>query len=331
MDRQAVVVGALVLLAGCGGVSLGASGPETPEETLTPVPLSANGTDARAATPTERPPGVSAGGVVDARRLHEAHDAFLADRSYRWTLDYDLAGPGRSGPEFDRGFLRWAVVEPDRFLVRQANDDEPVNQSLFVNESGGYLQTVEGNVTRNQTVARPGSSEDYVPSGQIIERFLTGMDPNVTRVERRGRTYFRLHDSTGVPPTMERLAAEISNYSVTAYVAPEGFVRSMTVTFERSWETGYERVSIRFYYEAIGSVRVERPAWVADLPAVTPTPTPPSLPETEARGDQTEFGDDSTPESTDVTVATPTPTAAPPAPTATRATGTATPANRTGD
>lgn len=316
MDRLAVVVVALVLLAGCGGVSLGESGPETPEKTLTPVPLSANGTDARTGTPSERPPGVSAGGVVDTRRLHEAHDSFLADRSYRWTLDYDLAGPGRAGAEFDQGFLRWAVVEPDRFLVRQANDGELVNQSLFVNESGGYLRTVEGNVTHNRTIARPGTSEEYVPSGQIIERFLTGMNPNVTRVERRGRTYYRLHDSTGLPPTMERLATEISNYSVTAYVTPEGFVRSMSVTFDRSWGGGYERVSIRFYYEAVGSARVERPAWVADLPPVTPTPTPPG-----SRGGQSDTPAGSTPVSTDTTGATPTGTPD----------RTATPANATAD
>lgn len=275
MDGRPVVVAALLVLAGCGGLSFGAGdGPATPPETLTPVPVSSPGATS---TPIERPPGVSLVGIVDARRLREAHEAFLAGRSYRFTLDYDLTGPDRSGPPYEQGFRRRAVVEPGRFLVWQTDDGRPVNQSLFVNESGGYLRVVEGNVTRSETLARPGPSEDYVPSGQIIQRFLAGMAPNVTRIERGGRTYYRLYDSTGLPPALEQQAAVIYNYSVTAYVTPEGFVRSMTVTFERSWDVGQEHVSIRFYYEAVGSTSVERPAWVADLPLATPTPTPPEL------------------------------------------------------
>jgi len=321
----AVLVVVVVSLAGCGAAPFGSDAKATQAETLTPVPVSTP--TGSITTPVERPPGVSAGGMIDARRLREAHESAVADRSYRWTLDYDVDGPGRSDPVFEQGFTRRAVVGSNQFLVRQVDDGEPLNQSLFVNETGGYLRTVQGNVTRNETLDRPGTSEDYVASGQIIERFLSGMDPNVTRLERDGRTYYRLHDRTGLPPALERLATTVRNYSVTAYVTPGGFVRSMTVRYERFWDTGFEYVSIRFYYDDVGSATVDRPAWVDGLSLATPTPTPPALPREEARGDQTGFGNRTGPTPGGTTAPTVTPTAtAPPgsqtAPTTVAANGT---------
>jgi hypothetical protein len=268
---------ALVAVAGCGAAPFGSDTRPTPAETLTPVPVSTP--PESTATPVERPPGVTTGGVVDTRRLGEAHDAAVANRSYRWTLEYDVDRSGQA-TVFDGGFTRQAVVEPDRFLVRQREDDRALNGSLFVNETGGYLRTVEDNVTRTETLVRPGTSDDYVVSGQLVERFLSGMNPTVTRVDRDGRTYYRLHDRTGVPPTLERLAMQISDYSVTAYVSPEGFVRSMTVSYVRSTNSESERVTVRFYYEDVGSATVDRPAWVDGLSLPTRTPARPSQPDT---------------------------------------------------
>lgn len=267
-----VAVAVVVVLAGCGAAPFGSDARATPAETLTPVPVSTP--EVSSSTPVRRPPGVSLDGTIDATRLREAHVDAITDRSYRWTLDYDVDTPGRSEPIFEQGFTRRAIVEPDRFLVWQVDDGEPLNQSLFVNETGGYLRTVQGNVTRNETLVRPGTSESYLASGQIVERFLSGMDPDVTRVEHEGTTYYRLHDRTGLPPLLERLAATIRNYSVTAYVTPEGFVRSMTVSYERYWDSDFEYVSIRFYYDDVGSATVDRPAWVDGLSLATPTPTP---------------------------------------------------------
>ena len=299
MDFRPALVVAVVVLAGCGAAPFGGSESATPHETLTPVPVST--TEVSSATPVERPPGVSSGGVVYARRLREAHDGAIANRSYRWTLHYDVDRSGQA-PVFDMGFTRRAVVEPDRFLVRQREHGRALNGSLFVNQTGGYLRTVEDNVTSTETFVRPGTSDDYDVSGQLIERFLTGMDPTVTRVERSGRTYYRLHDRTGVPPTLERLAMRVSDYNVTAYVSPAGFVRSMTVSYVRSTNGESERVTVRFYYRDVGSATVDRPEWVDGLSLPTPTPTRP--PQSDAS--TTEPGNES------VTVtATATPTTAP--------------------
>jgi hypothetical protein len=283
MDLRPAVVVAVVVLAGCGAAPFGSGGPSTAAETLTPVPVSTP--TESSSTPVERPPGVSPVGIVDARRLREAHDGALANRSYRWTLDYDV---DRSGQEagLDGGFTRRVVVEPDRFFVRQTEDGRPLNGSLFVDETGGYLRTVEDNVTRTETFVQPGTTDEYVPSGQLVQRFLSGMDPNATRVRWNGRTYYRLHDRTGVPPTLERLAQRVSDYSVTAYVSPEGFVRSMTVSYLRSTNADSQRVTIRFYYEDVGSATVDRPGWVDGLSLATPTqPSRPDTP-TSANGSE---------------------------------------------
>ncbi len=292
MHRRPVAVATLLVLAGCGGVPFGeAGGPATPRETLTPVALSPEETTATTDTPVERLPGVVPGGVVDGERLRETHETFLVDRSYQWTLEYDVEDVGRTESTFDQGFTRRASVEQDRFLVRQVNDGKAPNQSLFVNGSVGYLRNTEDENATGEVIERIGTVDDYVPSGTLIERFLSGAAPNVTRIERAGTTYYRLHDRTGVPAALKRQSAVVDNFSVTAYVTRDGFVRSMTVTYERTWEADVERVSVRFYYDAMGSATVERPAWVDDVPVATPTATLPAPAEATPSGTENRTGD----------------------------------------
>jgi hypothetical protein len=300
MDSRPVLVVVIVVLTGCGAVPFGSDAPTTSTETLTPAPVStptkSNG------TPIERPPGIPLDGVVNTDQLTEAHRSVVTDRSYRWTLDYEINWSGGSdGPE--RGFTRRAVVEPNQFLIYQVNDGQAPDKSLFVDETGGYLRIVTDNATRTETVAEPGASEDYASGGQLIERFLTGMNPNVSRVERGGEHYFRLHDRTGLPPMLN--PAYVRDCSVTAYVTAEGFVRSMTIRYERSLGGDGERVSIRFYYEGVESTTVDRPAWVDGLSFSTPTPTASPLRETTTDtpvADNESMADTSTPTPTTLAV-----------------------------
>jgi hypothetical protein len=275
--RPAALVVALVVLAGCGAVPLGGESAATPRETLTPVPISDTVDQTRTNTPVERPPGVPGVGPLDAARLRAAHESFVAGGSYTWELEYAVEGPSQPEPVFEQGFHRRAAVEGDRFVVEQTDDGEPLEQALFVNDSGGYLRVVQDNETERNTVRDPGDVGDYVVSGEIIERFLSRMSPNVTRIQRDGRTYYRLYDESNVPPALDRLSERIRNYRVTAYVTPEGFVRSMVVRYDRSWGDDEESVSIRFDYSARGETTVEAPDWVSGLSAPTPTPTPPSV------------------------------------------------------
>jgi hypothetical protein len=282
--RPAVLVVTLVVLAGCGGVPFGGDTAATPPETLTPAPVPATENQSETATPVDRPPGVTADGFVDGAELATAHEVAIENRSYTWVVNYEVVGPTQSEIMFDQGFRRRALVDGDRFLVTQTEYGEPLNQSLFVDDSEGYLRVVEGNETRREPVRNPGTSREYDVGGQLVQRFLAGMDPNVTRVQQNGQTYYRLYDETGLPVALERLGTGVQNYRVTAYVTPSGFVRSMGVSYERAWDTGVERISIRFDYSAVGATTVETPAWVSNVSDPTPTPvstpTPTSTAET---------------------------------------------------
>jgi len=271
--RPAVFVVALVVLAGCGAVPFGGESPATPSETLTPVPVPATTDQSRTATPLDSPPGVD-GARIDVARLRGAHESVLTWDSYTWALDYDVREQSQSEPVFDEGFQRRVFVDRDRFLVEQVEDGRSLEQSLFVNDSGGYLRIVQDNETERNAIRDPGDLGDYELGGQLIERFLTGISPNVTRIQRDGQTYYRLYDESDVPPTLERLATDIHDYRVTAYVTPDGFVRSMVVRYERTWDSGGEAVSIRFDYSAVGETSVESPEWVSGLSVPTPTATP---------------------------------------------------------
>jgi hypothetical protein len=272
-NRPVVLVVALVVLAGCGAVPFGGDSPATPRETLTPVPVPATTDQSRTDTPVDRPPGVD-GARLDVARLRGAHESVLTWESYTWDLDYDVREHSRAETVFDEGFQRRVSVQRDRFLVEQVEDGRALEQSLFVDDSGGYLRVVRDNETERNAFRDPGELGDYELGGQLVERFLTGMSPNVTRIQRDGQTYYRLYDESWIPPTLERLATDVHNYRVTAYVTPRGFVRSMVVRYERTWDSGGETVSIRFDYSAVGETTVESPEWVSGLSVPTPTPEP---------------------------------------------------------
>lgn len=272
MDGRAVLVlVALVALAGCGAVPLGGNTPADPTETLTPVPVS---TETPTSTPTDRPPGVAPSGTVNAARLREAHKSFLDGRSYEWRLVFDLQDP--EDPTAVEGFTRQAFVDGDRFFVEQRDENQPVVQSLFVNETGGYLRGVTGNETRTETTLDPGVAADYAVGGRLIGRFLTGMNANVTTAERNSETYYRLHATGTAPSALRRLGTAVSDYRVTAYVSPEGFVRTLVVRYDRVWNENRERVYVRFDYSGIGTTGVEKPDWVDELDPPTPE-APPSV------------------------------------------------------
>ena len=271
--RPAVFVVVLVVLAGCGAVPFGDASPATPSETLTPVPVPATTDQSPRTTPVDRPPGVNEG-LIDVNRLRGAHESALSSNSYTWTLDYDVSEQSEAETVFDEGFQRRVFVDRDRFLVEQVEDGRSLEQALFVDDSGGYLRVVQDNETERNAIRDPGDLDDYELGGQLIERFLTGMSPNVTRIQRDGQAYYRLYDESGVPPTLEQLATTVENYRVTAYVTPEGFVRSMVVRYERTWDSGGETVSIRFDYSEVGETAVEPPEWTSGLSVPTPTPTP---------------------------------------------------------
>lgn len=270
MRRRLVLVAILLVLAGCSDVSFGGSGPEAaPGDTVTPVPVTEteatpNGTDAG----DDLPPGVDADGDVDPAVLWASHVSSLGGESYTWTVRFENGGS-------DGRFVRRALVDGETFRVEQTRPEPGPNTSLYVNESGGFLRSVAGGETSYERLRVAGGPEQYVFADEAVRRFLDGPQFDVTTVERRGETYYRLHAARGAAPAaLDGPRAEVTNYTATAYVAPEGFVRTLAVEYDRLVRGHRARVSLRFDYSDVGSTAPVPPEWVSNVSErTTPVPT----------------------------------------------------------
>lgn len=276
-----VAVAVVVLIAGCSAVSFGDDGPgAAPTDTVTPVPV----TDGSTPAPTiggERPPGVSANGTVDAGALASAHAAYLANRTYTWSIREDSDDPGD-------GFVRRVVVGSETFLLSQSQGDPGRNVSLYVNATGGFIRVAEGDRIRYDLLRLPGRAADYVFATVSIRQFLDGRTVAVSTVERRERTYYRLHAADGAPPeAVGPAGATISDFTATAYVTEEGFVRSLAAEYDRAIDGDSSRVSIRYDYSRLDESTVIPPDWVGNVTRrSTPTPADPdATPEPTATAD----------------------------------------------
>jgi len=257
MHREAVAVATLVLLAGCSAVPFGSGdGRSGPPDTVTPVPVTESPSPPRTVT-GERPAGVSADGTVNADALSEAHVAAVGDSTYTWSIERVTTG---DDPE---RFSRQVVVGNGTFVVTQSRDWTGANVSMFVNGTGGFLRTVTGDRVRYDFYRAPGGPEDYVLATASIQRFLDGRTVAVSTLERGGHTYVRLHAAGDrAPKTLGPADATVSEFTVTAYVTPEGFVRSLTAEYELRGDGDRARVSLRYDYSRVGESSPAPPDWV---------------------------------------------------------------------
>jgi len=263
----------LFVLAGCAGVPFGTGSDATSRETLSPAPLdsSAESPDVDS-TPlsVETPPGVSPDGSVNATRLRTGHSTYLEGRSYTRVLQYDADGTEAA--------LRWDLTRRvelagDSAFVEESGPSDVDTRTSYLTENGGYERTVTNNGT---TIHRTDESSDaYANGGEIVEKFLAGLNPTVSLVEKNGGIYYRLFATgKGPPSTLREINTQVVDYRVTAYVTPDGLVQALVVEYERRSERDSQRVSIRLSYEAVGSTAVTPPAWVdSRSPPVVETST----------------------------------------------------------
>jgi len=268
--HRGFVVAALVLLAGCSAVPFGSDGTPALTDTVTPVAV----TDSPTPEPTvfdDRPQGVAPNGTVDADVLVRAHTERLANLTYTWVLRYD-AGDGDN-----EGYVRRVVVGNGTFFVTQAPEGPGTNASMYVNESGGFLRSMAPQGTRYELIRVPGEADDYAFATGSIQQFLDDRTVSVSPVERRGRTYYRLYGAGGpAPGTLGPAEATISDYTVTAYVAPDGFVRSLAVEYDRTVDGDSSHVTVRYDYSRLGESVPTPPDWIAEVPRrSTPEPVDP--------------------------------------------------------
>jgi hypothetical protein len=254
----AIVVASLVVLAGCG-TFVGGSSEQEPAETMTPVPVMTP----TSPTPTpvgDPPPGVSANGTIDIERLVSAHESSVADRSYSWRFSYTARQP--NGTKTDE-FRRRVRVGDGRVLVDQATPGLSRNQSLYIGDSS-LLRTVRAGETEFEQVVEPWDHHAYAFAGDVIERYLTDVAVEVSVVNRDGRTYYRLYsDGFDVSAPLRQFGSDFWNYTLTAYVTQQGFVRTVAVDYRRDGAGGERRITTRYDYSGVGSTTVSEPPWVS--------------------------------------------------------------------
>lgn len=260
--RPAVALLALVVLAGCSGVT----GPSGGTETLTPAPVATPPT----ATPTASalPPGVTGNGVVDISRLVDAHQTAITNQSYTWTASERT--DGRRGNPTGTNVRYVATVANEstyqfftnhRIVWRSGRPRYLGNYSEFATRELRYAHYRD---TENNTqFSRTGPAPARVRVGGIavtaIERYLPAANATVAVTRVDGQRYYELR-GRGIDTPVA--AGGVRNYTVSALLRPDGFVRSLTARYRVTADGRSRQVTYEYRYSGLGTTTVERPEWV---------------------------------------------------------------------
>lgn len=281
----ATAAGAWLPLAGLNDgpaarAALGADGSSERIETgvdLGPPPGAGDGagaTGSETLSPRSYPPGVTDGGV-DAWVLADAHATAIDSRSYRLVVR-------QSGTEALDGDHRWngvwqhAAVEDDgTWLVSTVGYAAGENGSELVQ----YTAYADGEFVYRSVDVRTGAVYDRRPidvaSGEefgvhtdrvrrYLIRYLVTTGANVDRPAWRPETYRVV--ATGQPTHVD---GDVTNYTATALIAPDGFVSELRVEYTRGTGADAETVRLRYEYVAVDEATVRRPGWYDEARAAT--------------------------------------------------------------
>jgi hypothetical protein len=270
---NAVVLVGLILLAGCTGF-LG-WGSDSSEVRITPADVP---TDAKPATPSEQiAPGVLPTGVYNASALAHAHARILGstsftirmNRTYRYqngTLARWTTGMQRveSGPPLRiQTHSRYHI---QRLYPQRSNVSPALGSDLWSGPDNGYQRIIHANnTTRYSTLPRRIRSinSSVLTRAWRINKTLSNVDTQVTRLTRNGSTYYRIGGPVPHGNPSSLLSSSKQNSSQWLRIDSRGVIHEYHITIYTSGpeETTMERhYSITF--RKIGNTTVERPAWI---------------------------------------------------------------------
>lgn len=264
----AVLLGTLVLLAGCGALPLGPdSGPSLP-------------------------PGFSEDDVRNASALASAHREILRDQSHTVevteTIRYEngsLRGSKRATYRVDpESGIATAVVEPKVSGGLFAPPFLPSAHTLEFYRNGTTVLARVTNDTTSKRIPVQGA-EASLRSPKMVPTLLTAMDLQYNgTVVRDGETLYRLEATA---PEDEALVAktvlsgrrydELRTVTFRALVTDDGLVRKYTVEYAVLKTDGYKlpeteeghviRGKRTVTFESVGDTTVDRPAWAGNRSA----------------------------------------------------------------
>lgn len=211
------------------------------------------------------PPGIDDDGLVDADQLGTAHARALGDTSYRLLIARQISAVSNE-TEVKEGYREITVNDTERFRTESGGN-------LSVSEGGFGSIPVEVYADGNEVYRRVGAGNDSV--------YLTGPSIRADRFRNRAQWFTSVYLSTDESDlsrtvvsgeTLYYIAAtgnpsqfdDTVNYTAVAVIKPDGFVRSLDVSYERINNGTKRRVEFQLRYEERGGVKVSQPAWYPD-------------------------------------------------------------------
>ncbi|WP_436907281.1 DUF7537 family lipoprotein [Halosimplex marinum] len=271
MDGRALVVVALVTLAGCSVVADG-GGPD-PTDTLTPAPIPTTAPTDTAA-PSPLPPGVTTRGTVSPSALATAHVRAVTGRSYVWTeRRRTLTATGDGNWTVARNRTRSVRLEDGR-TYRWSRSRRVIWTGLTLTyrpaldrySDGDTRYVREGDTDGPVYRARPATNDSQaiaLVAANRVQSYLSlrNVSVSVGRVDGERRYWV---ESGGDGVVDGEYAA---NYSVGAVVTPEGFVRRLAVTYTTERRGTPTRIEYEYAYRRVGNVSVSPPDWLPEARA----------------------------------------------------------------
>jgi hypothetical protein len=255
----------LAITAGCSTV--GITGQPSPTVTPAPVPTAEPTTTASQVLP----PGVNGDGVVDAGRLVRAHQRSITNRSYTWSARRLATGPGantttvgdlrkRAHVESERVYGYWTN---HRIVWRDGRPRNLGNYSTYSDPTGRYVryESAEATTEYDRLSTSPARVRVGREAMAAIDQFLPAQNATLSITRIDGQRYYELNGE-GTDTVVAH--SGVRNYSVRALIAPEGFVRSITVTYQTGSSDRARTVRYGYRYESVGETTVERPDWVSE-------------------------------------------------------------------
>lgn len=272
MRLRALLVVALLLVAGCNGLQPSDPGTAPADGTVTPAPLPDDGRQVA--------PGVTTDGIANASALRRAHVDHLEDGSFDYRTRYAVRHD--DGTVLAGQRQRWTVDSEDRYVVRNSsgqlypgttdrvltwsNDTVLVSRIEYENGSVDY---------RGDELPGP-SVEERPPGVTLLERY----DPVVTDDRSaNGTTEYLLADDdvTQLPMGSYENVTAAGPGQLRAVVTEDGFVRRARLTAPLDIGEGSGRLVIEIRYDLDGG-GADPPEWLSEardqLGNGTATPTP---------------------------------------------------------
>lgn len=269
---------AVLVVAGCSGISPSGDGVGTASTTLTPVPVPERSTPVGATPGTATPenllvPGLTTEGVVAPFALADAHDDALTNRSYTRITHTELVGPNgslRTTHQVLRvaeGGYRYHLTATSESAPSYPVSAVASRLELWYDDAPALFRVGSGeNVSYR--VGMTGSLDG--PVGDITgEDRLVGLYGTVDRWSVQptsGDDSLLVLDSREQPDRdvlrLPTLVDEPRNATLQVVLTADGRVVSHRLRYDATFDGQPVRVVERVRYVKVGATTVDEPAWL---------------------------------------------------------------------